>query len=123
MFIDAGELNRRIRIILPDATRDANGYQVKKADAAANGKVIHSCKARFTRTSGTEKAKADGDFSEERVRFVIRWTPKAIDRKMVVLYRNKPYQIEYINDYGGKQYMEIWGVWTDNDGGGASDDQ
>ena len=109
MHVDAGELDKRIEIVREDRTKTANGYDEIT--------VVHRCWAKFSQTSGTELIKANADFGEEKVRFLIRWTGKAIDRKMVVRYGGSRYEIEYINDYGdGHQYIELWCKWLSRDG-------
>lgn len=111
MHVDAGELNKRIEIAREDRTKTANGYD------EITETVAHRCWAKFTQASGTELIKANADFGEERVRFLIRWTDRAIDRKMVVRYGGSRYEIEYINDYGdGHQYIELWCKWLSRDG-------
>ena len=113
MEINAGELNQRIQILRRTETRNSAGYLTPPSDP----EVVHSCWAKFSRTSGTEVLKAGADFGEVRVRFLIRFTRKPIDRKMFVRYRGKDYEIEYINDYGGgRQYLEIWCRWLSREG-------
>lgn len=108
--IQAGELNHRIQIIREDQTKDADGYSTSKET------TVLTCWAKVTRTSGTEMAKNNADFGQEKVRFLIRWTAKTIDRKMFVRFAGRDYEIEYINDYAGRQYIEIWGVWQSKEG-------
>lgn len=111
MHVDAGELNKRIEIVREDRTKTPNGYDEITETA------VHRCWAKFAQTSGTELVKANADFGEERVRFLIRWTERAIDRKMAVRYGGSRYEIEYINDYGdGHQYIELWCKWLSRDG-------
>ena len=119
MHVDAGELNKRIEIVRRDRTKKTpNGYdEITETAVAVDPGVVHRCWAKFTQTSGTELVKANADFGEERVRFLIRWTDRAIDRKMVVRYGGSRYEIEYINDYGdGHQYIELWCKWLSRDG-------
>lgn len=111
MHVDAGELNKRIEIVRLDRTETPDGYD------EITETVVYRCWAKFTQTSGTELVKANADFGEERVRFLIRWTDRAIDRKMVIRYGGSRYEIEYINDYGdGHQYIELWCKWLSRDG-------
>ena len=111
MHVDAGELNKRIEIVRRDRTETPDGYN------EITETVVHRCWAKFTQTSGTELVKANADFGEEKVRFLIRWTDRAIDRKMVIRYGGSRYEIEYINDYGdGHQYIELWCKWLSRDG-------
>lgn len=117
MWVDAGELKHLIKIVRRNTERNKNGYQTK-ALSPEDYTEIRSCKARFTQLSGTEAMKASSDFAEEKVRFLVRWSPKKIDRKMCVLFRDKEYEIEYIHDYGGnRKWLEIWAVWRSRDGG------
>ena len=103
--INAGELNQLIRILRRVVTEDAAGYE-----ADSREELVLSCKARVSRTSGTEMVRANADFGEEKVRFLIRYPRTRIDRKMFVRWQGREYPIEYINDYAGRKYLEIWTV-------------
>lgn len=93
MFVNAGELNKRIQIYRK------NGEPL----------LVHTCWAKFSQTSGTTVQKAGADWGEVKVRFLIRHTKKELDRKMFVRYADADYEIEYINTYGdSRQYIEIW---------------
>ena len=109
MFVDAGALNKRIKIIRREGTEkaeDPDGYPLTEEV------VVYSCWAKFSQTSGTEAMKANADFSDLKVRFLIRWPRAAIDRKMFVRYNGADYEIEYVNSYGdGRQYLELWARW------------
>lgn len=103
MNVNPGELNKRIEIVQPERVYDSEGYY-QETDVS-----VHSCWAKFSRTSGTEIFQAKADFTEVEARFLIRWVRKEINRKMQVLYSGKRYEIEYVNDYGDEQrYIEIW---------------
>ena len=94
MYVNAGELNKRIEICRPPG---------------AEPELVRKCWAEFTQTSGTEMVKANADFGEVRVRFLIRYTRGVIDRKMFVRYQNVDYEILYINGYGDSgEYLELW---------------
>lgn len=103
MFIDAGELNKRITISAKITSRDEDGYPTETLAP------VRSCAASFKRLSGNEMIKAGADFSVEKVRFVVRHSYSlAIDRKMVVTYNGKNYEIVYVNDYGDShEYDEL----------------
>lgn len=112
MNVNPGELRKRIQIIGKTETLDESGY------AAESETVIHECFAKFSRTSGTEVFKAMADFTEIKCRFLIRYTKKAIDRKMLVRYAGEDYEIIYINDYEDlHEYTEIWCKRTTREGG------
>lgn len=104
MNINPGELCKRIEIIQKiNSGTDTDGYPI------ITETVFHSCRAKFSRTSGTEAIRANADFETLNVRFLIRHTKKAIDRKMIVRYDGVDYEISYINDYeDSHQYIEIW---------------
>lgn len=103
MKINAGELNKRIEFYKRETVTDADGYD---SDTTV---LVHSCWAKFSRTSGTEMFKANADFAEIKCRFLIRHTKKPLDRKMFVRYAGADYEIVYINDYeDAHEYIEIW---------------
>lgn len=112
MFVNAGELNKRIEIFEKVPNRNENGYG--KPDEAP----VLSCWAKYTQTSGTELVRANSDFGEVNVRFLIRWPSVPVDRKMYVRYRGEAFEIVYINGYGdSREYLEIWCKWTGRGGG------
>lgn len=103
MKLNPGELNRRIQILRHVSVTDADGYD---ADSLQE---VHVCWSRFTRTSGSEAVKANADFGTIKVRFLIRYTPKIINRKMIVRHSGNDYEIVYVNDYNdAHEYIEIW---------------
>lgn len=104
MYVNAGELNKRIEICRKPEP-GPGGYLPEGAEP----EPVRRCWAKFTQTSGTEMVKANADFGEVRVRFLIRYTRGVIDRKMFVRYRNVDYEILYINGYGDSgEYLELW---------------
>lgn len=104
MTVNAGELNKRIKIIRRQASVDADGYEKDPTE-----ETVHTCWAKFSQTSGTEAVKNNAGFAQLKVRFLIRYTSKTIDRKMLVHYAGTDYEIVYINGYGdSRTYLEIW---------------
>ena len=102
MVINPGELNKNINIISLGTGKDADGYDV------ITRTTVLACKAKFTRTSGTEGIKSGADFADISVRFVIRAPKATVTRKMLVNYNGGDYQIEYVNEYDdAKKYTEI----------------
>lgn len=102
MIVNAGELDQRIEI-----------YQKGELDQDGYGEpeplLIHSCWAKFTETSGRELIQANADFGEVKVRFLIRWTSKPLERKMFVRCKGLDYEIVYINRRGTRrEWLEIW---------------
>ena len=105
MFVNAGELNKRIQILRRTTALNDAGYPAPPTDPD----VVRTCWAKFTRTSGTEMVKAGAEFAVEKVRFLVRWSATPISEGMFVRYKDLDYEIKYINDYeDGHQYMEIW---------------
>lgn len=112
MYVNAGELNKRIQIFRREPNRGPNGY------GPDNEIPVLSCYAKYTQTSGRELVQANSDFGEVHVRFLIRWPRVEVNRKMFVRYRNHDYDIVYTNGYGdSREYLEIWCVWTGRGGG------
>lgn len=122
IYVNAGELKERIRIVERSGERNSSGYEVHRDDPAY-WKGVHTCWARFSQPSGTETVRAGADFAEEKGRFLIRWTAKPIHRKMFILFRDREWEIEYINDYGGRKYMEIWCRWSSGKAGAVHDSE
>ena len=108
--VQAGELNKRIQIVAIHAAQDEDGFYNNIEE-----RLVHGCWAKVSFTSGTEIVKANADFGEVKARFLIRFTTKPIDRKMIVRYGGREYEITYINNYAGRKYMEIWGTWKSKD--------
>jgi SPP1 family predicted phage head-tail adaptor len=106
MYVNAGELNKRIQIIARVESLDSAGYPT------ITERIVRSCWAKFSQTSGTEMVRANADFGEVKTRFLVRWTSTPVDRKMLVRFRGEDYEIQYINDYGGsREYLELWCRW------------
>lgn len=120
--VNAGELRHRIRIVERNTDRDKDGYEVKRDDPAY-WKPVRSCWAKFARQSGTETLKSGADLATVRARFLIRWTHTPLHRKMVILFEGKEWEIEYINDYANRSFVEIWAHWRSGKDGAADDSQ
>lgn len=107
MYVNAGELNKRIDIYQKPELGD-DGYE--EEDAAP--RLVRSCWAKFSQTSGTELFRSNADIGEAKVRFLIRYADIPIDRKMFVRYKGTHYEILYINGYGDSlEYLELWCKW------------
>ena len=68
MYVDPGDLNKRIQIVsLSDGeTYDDEGHKVKDEI------IVRTCWAKVSNTSGTELITADAELSDEKKRFLIR---------------------------------------------------
>lgn len=103
MNVNPGELNKRIQILKCKASINQNGIQ------QTEWIPVRDCWAKFTKTSGTELVKANAEFSEEKARFLIRYSPVLIDTSMIVRYAGDDYDIKYTNPYGDShEYLELW---------------
>lgn len=102
-MVDIGELNQKISFIKLEKSEDSDGYPI------TSRKKVRTAWAKVSRVSGTEQVRAGADKLIEKIRFLIRWSPVAIDRKMIVNYRGNDYEIEFINDYEDMHnFEEIW---------------
>lgn len=105
MHVNAGELNRRIQICKRTREKIEGNYEVTQEQ------LVIGCWAKVTRVSGTKMVLQGADFGEDKVRFLIRRPVTPIDRKMFVKFEGKEYEITYINDFGNRAYLEVWGTW------------
>lgn len=103
MDVNPGELDQKIQIVEVETKKNRNGFPIISKE-----KIVRSCYAKRTTTSGTEAQKSGTEFSETKQRFLIRYSSKEINTDMYVKYKGKLYNIKYINDYSGKKYQEIW---------------
>jgi SPP1 family predicted phage head-tail adaptor len=101
MNVNPGEFRQTIHFVKTFNGTNENGYPVKTRE------TVYTCKAKFSRISGTELIKSNAEFTSVKVRFLIRYTP-LVDRKYIIEYAENDYEIEYINDYEDKhRYIEI----------------
>lgn len=102
MIVNAGELDQRIEIYRKGEL-DPDGYGEPEPI------LVHKCWAKFSETSGREMIRANADFGEVKVRFLIRWTSKPLERKMFVRHNGTDYEIVYFNRLGTRrEWLEIW---------------
>lgn len=104
MHIDAGKLTKRIQFLMPLSERDTDGYPI-----AAEEKVVRETWAQYSQTSGTELIRAGAEFGEAKVRFLTRYYPDILDRRLLICYQGRKYSIVYVNTYGDEgKYTEYW---------------
>ena len=102
MQVNAGELNKRIKIVRLTHAEDADGY------TTATETVLREPWAKFSRASLAEKTERGADAEDVTARFLIRWSATAISRKDLVRYNGEEYEIQSVNDYGdGHTYVEL----------------
>lgn len=105
MHVNAGELNRHIKIL-------RKSYPITNGTQTVTETDLRDCWAKVTQQSGTNLAKANAmapqDIQSATTRFLVRWSNKDIGRLDTVRYAGLDYDIQYINDYNaGHQYQEI----------------
>jgi SPP1 family predicted phage head-tail adaptor len=100
--VNPGELRHQIQIIKTSTETDSDGYKVP------NESVFHKCYAKVTNTSGAEIIKSGAEFTDVKTRFLIRYKA-GINEDMYILFKDKKYDISYINNYGySNEYLEIY---------------
>ncbi|MBP3485687.1 MAG: phage head closure protein [Oscillospiraceae bacterium] len=113
VHVNAGELNRRIQICRTVREKIEGNYEQTREE------LVLGCWAKVTRVSGTRLVQSGADFGEDKVRFLIRRPVTPIDRKMFVRHEGREYAITYLNDYGGRRWLEIWGTWKSREAPGV----
>ena len=103
--MNIGKLNKRIQIVkLVSGGVDAEGYDTDEIE-----ELVWECWAQVSQTSGTELIKADAELSDEKKRFLIRYTPVKINTDMLIRYNGEDYNILLINTYGdNREFTELW---------------
>lgn len=89
---NAGKYNKTIRIYGITNGTDSAGFP------APVETLILTCKADIKTTKGMTLIANDSDFEKAYTRFLIRYPVTEIKRKMIVRYRSKDYDIEYVNN-------------------------
>lgn len=98
MNIDAGELRHTITFLTDAGKRDAEGYRVR--ELAEDLSPVCTCRAKWRRDSGREVADRDGDYGVEVGTFTIRYRAE-LNRKMLIRFQDRLYEIEDIDNYDG----------------------
>lgn len=104
MHVDAGKLSKRIQFLRKTTAKDANGY-----DVPGEPELVRETWAQYSQTSGTELVRASAEFGEAKVRFLTRYYADIQDRRLMIRYDGRDYDILYLNTYGDeKTYTEYW---------------
>ena len=105
MYVNPGELNKEIQIIQKISRgTNSNGFPLAEEE-----KIVRTCHAKVSNTSGSELIRANSEFSQAKKRFLVRYSEKEISTDMIIRYQGKDHDIKYINPYGdNKEYLEIW---------------
>ena len=89
---NAGQFNHKIQIVRETITTDAQGFKT------VTQKVILSPYARIKTTKGFTLIANGSDFEKATTNFTIRYPVTTITRDDIILFRNKRYEIQYINN-------------------------
>lgn len=92
--LNPGKYKHLIKIIEPETVKDKDGFKDEPTQ-----KEILTCYAEVKTTRGFTLIVNDSDFEKAYTNFTIRF-PKltVITRDMFVLFKNKKYSIEYLNN-------------------------
>lgn len=91
-MINAGKYNKKIEIYSTAVNTDAQGFQ-----ATAETLVLTTYAAVKT-TKGFTLIAANSDFEKAYTNFTIRYPRTEINRDMVIKFRGKTYEIQYLNN-------------------------
>ena len=94
-MVTINELDKRIKIMQKGKT--------------SNGDIlIHECWAKVNNTTGSEIKKNGIEIDNVKTRFLIRYTDKTITNKHIIVYKNKKYNIVYVQNYNeSNDFIEI----------------
>lgn len=91
-MINAGKYNHKISIYQTTVVTDSQGFQSETKE------VVLQPYAHIKTTSGMTIIKNNSDFEKALTRFTIRYPKTVITRDMLIEFRNKTYEIQYINN-------------------------
>lgn len=91
-MINAGEYNRKISIVRETVTKDGAGFPVTSQT------VILSPYAKVKTTKGFTLIANGSDFEKATTNFTIRYPVTQITRDDIILFKNKRYEIVYLNN-------------------------
>lgn len=91
-MINAGKYNRKITIYQTTIVTDAQGFQ------SYERQVVLEPYANVKTTKGMTIIKNNSDFEKALTNFTIRYPKTAITRDMLIDFRGKTYEIQYLNN-------------------------
>lgn len=95
-MIDAGKYNHKIKILSTTIVEDSQGFQSEQTV------VILSPYASIKTTKGMTIIRNNSDFEKALTNFTIRFPKTTITRDMLVEFRGKRYEIQYLNNVDEK---------------------
>lgn len=91
-MINAGKYNHKISIVKVTKTIDADGFPSESTT------VVLSCWASIKTTKGFTLIVNNSDFEKAFTNFTIRYPVTPIDRDMLIQFKGKTYEIQYLNN-------------------------
>ena len=91
-MINAGKYNRKIKIIKVIKGKDSDGFPVETQH------VVLEPWAHIKTTRGFTLIVNNTDFEKAFTNFTIRYPVTEINRDMLILFRGKTYEIQYLNN-------------------------
>jgi SPP1 family predicted phage head-tail adaptor len=91
-MINAGKYNHRIKIVKVIKTKDSAGFPVETQQ------VVLEPWANVKTTRGFTLIVNNSDFEKAFTNFTIRYPVTEINRDMLILFRGKTYEIQYLNN-------------------------
>lgn len=91
-MINAGKYNHKIEIVKITKTKDADGFT---EDTPTH---VLTAWANVKTTKGFTLIINNSDFEKAYTNFTIRYPLTKIDRDMIILFKGKEYEIQYINN-------------------------
>lgn len=91
-MINAGEYKHKIQIIKYVKTKDADGFEIETPV------TVLAPYAKVKTTRGYTIIANNSDFEKAYTNFTIRYPVTVIDREMIILYKGKEYEIQYLNN-------------------------
>lgn len=91
-MINAGKYNHRIKIVKVIKTKDSAGFPVETQA------VVLEPWANIKTTRGFTLIANNSDFEKAFTNFTIRYPVTEINRDMLILFRGKTYEIQYLNN-------------------------
>lgn len=93
MMINAGKYKYKIKIVKPIKAKDASGFPIDSEPL-----VVLTPFADVKTTRGFTLIANNSDFEKAYTNFTIRYPVTPIDRDMLILFRGKTYEIQYLNN-------------------------
>ena len=91
-MINAGKYNRKIQIVKVTRSKDSSGFPIETQE------VILTTWAEVKTTKGFTLIVNNTDFEKAFTNFTIRYPVTEINRDMLILFRGKTYEIQYLNN-------------------------